>query len=92
MILRFGATKTAPFPDRARANPPAGRQVNIRSRPDRLEPGDIVDRVRDGTLFIAYQKTKGVKPAGASSRLWYGNRRGTEWIHESGLRRIGGPS
>lgn len=92
VILRFGATKTAPFPDRVRANPPAGRRVNIRSRPDRLAPGDIVDRVRDGTLFIAFQKAKGVKPAGASGRLWYGNRRGTEWIHESGLRHIGGPS
>jgi hypothetical protein len=92
VILRFGSTKTTPFPDRVRANPPAGRLVNIRSRPDRLEPGDIVDRVRDGTLFIAYQKTAGVRPAGAASATWYGNRRGTEWIHASGLRHVGGPS
>ncbi len=92
VILRFGSTKTAPFPDRVRANPPAGRLVNIRSRPDRLEPGDIIDRVRDGTLFIAYQKTTGVRPAGAGSATWYGNRRGTEWIHGSGLRHVGGPS
>jgi len=93
VILRFGASKTAPFPDRQRADPPAGRRVNIRRRPDRIEPGDIVDRVRDGTLFIAYQKTtKGARPTAGASRVWYGNRRGTEWIHESGLRHIGGPS
>jgi hypothetical protein len=92
VILRFGATKTSPFPDRVRTDPPPGRRVNIRSRPDRIQPGDIIDRVRDGTLFIAYQKTNGARPPGTSSRLWYGNRRGTEWIHESGLRHIGGPS
>ncbi len=91
VTLRFGATRTTPFPDRVRINPPVvGMKVNIRRRPDRIEPGDIVDRARDGTLFIAFQKTKGVRLEGQST--WYGNRRGTEWVHESGLRHIEGKS
>ena len=54
-------------------------------------PGDIVDRVPNGALFIAYQVIRdGARPPGSTSRTWYGNRTGTEWIHESGLRRIGG--
>jgi hypothetical protein len=89
--LRKGAKKTTPFPDRTRINPPvAGKKVNIRRRPDRIDPGDIVDMVRDGTLFIAYQKIEGATLEGQST--WYGNRRGNEWVHESGLRHIGGKS
>ena len=85
------AKRTSPFPDRVRANPPSGHRVNIRSRPDRMDPGDVIDRVPDGALFIAYQLVKdGARPPGSHSRTWYGNRTGTEWIHESGLRRIGG--
>ena len=91
VTLRFGAKKTTPFPDRMRTNRPGGKKTNIRSRPDRIEPVDIVDQVRDGSLFIAYQKTtKGAKVG--DSRTWYGNRRGTEWIPELRLRHIGGPS
>lgn len=90
VIFRNGATKTDPFPDRVRTNRPGGRKINIRRRPDRIDPADIVDRVRDGTLFIAYQKVKGAPVEG--SRIWYGNRRGTEWIPEARLRKIGGPS
>jgi len=90
VILRQGATKTDPFPDRVRANRPGGRKINIRRRPDRIEPADIVDRVRDGTLFIAYQKVTGAPVEGSS--IWYGNRRGTEWIPERRLRKIGGAS
>jgi hypothetical protein len=85
------AKRTTPFPDRVRADPPAGHRINIRRRPDRMDPGDIVDRVPNGSLFIAYQFIKdGARPPGSHSRTWYGNRTGTEWIHESGLRRIGG--
>jgi hypothetical protein len=85
------AKRTTPFPDRVRANPPKGHRVNVRSRPDRMLPGDIVDRVPDGALFIAYQVVEhGKVPPGTTSGTWYGNRTGTEWIHESGLRRIGG--
>ena len=91
VTLRFKARRTTPFPDRVRIDPPvAGKRVNIRSRPDRLERGDIVDRARKGTLFVAFQKTKGATLEGQST--WYGNRRGTEWVHESGLRHIGGKS
>ena len=85
------AKRTTPFPDRVRADPTKGHRVNIRSRPDRMVPRDIVDRVPNGALFIAYQVIKdGARPPGSTSRTWYGNRTGTEWIHESGLRRIGG--
>lgn len=91
VTLRFGAMKTAPFPDRTRANPPAGRRVNVRRRPDRLDGGDVIDRLSDGDLFIAYQKTTtGIRPPGSQSPTWYGDRAGTSWIHVSGLRRIGG--
>jgi len=87
--LRFGATRTSPFPDRMRvASPAAGRLVNIRSRPDRLSPNDIIDLARDGQPFVAFQKTKGVMLDGDD--IWYGNKLGTMWIHESGLRDIGG--
>jgi len=89
VTLRFHAVKTKPFPDRVRIDPPvAGKRVNIRSRPDRIEPRDVVDRARKGTLFVAFQKTKGATLEGQS--IWYGNRRGTEWVHESGLRHVGG--
>ena len=91
VVLFKNAKRTTPFPDRTRANPPMGRRVNIRSRPDRIVPGDIVDRVPNGALFIAYQVIEdGKRPPGSKSGTWYGNRTGTEWIHESGLRRIGG--
>jgi hypothetical protein len=89
--FRDGAKPTKPFPDRVRANVAKGHRVNVRERPDRLQKGDIVDRIPDGTLFVAYQViTNGAKPPGSKSGTWYGNRHGTEWIHESGLRRIGG--
>jgi len=92
LVLLPGATKTTPFPDRQRANPPAGRRVNVRSDPRSLDPGKIVDRLSDGMLFVAYQRFDGgAKPPGASS-VWYGNEDATEWIHESGLRQIAGPT
>jgi hypothetical protein len=92
-VLRFGATRTAPFPDRVRADPPKGRKVNVRNRPDRLVAADIVDMLPAGAMFTAFQRTTiGQKPNGSNSRVWYGNRDGTEWIHESGLSHIGGPN
>jgi hypothetical protein len=91
VVLFKNAKRTTPFPDRTRANPPKGHRVNVRSRPDRMLPGDIVDRVPNGALFIAYQFIEdGEKPPGSTSKRWYGNRTGTEWVHVSGLRRIGG--
>jgi hypothetical protein len=91
VTLRFDARKTAPFPDRTRAKPPAGRRVNVRRRPDRLDPDDVTDKLGDGDLFIAYQRTStGAKPPGSRSRTWFGNRDGTAWVHVSGLRHVGG--
>jgi hypothetical protein len=91
VVLRPGASRTKPFPDRVRTNVRKGHRINIRSRPDRLRPGDILDRVPDGALFIAFQRLKdGATPPGGGSSIWFGNRDGTEWIHRSGLRRIGG--
>ena len=91
-VLRFNATKTTPFPDRVRADPPKGRRVNVRSRPDPSSPASIVDMLPAGSLFVAFQRTTaGAKPNGSNSRVWYGSRDGTEWIHESGLSHIGGP-
>ena len=91
--LLAGAKRTTPFPDRQRADPPTHRRVNVRSNPRRLDPDDIVDRLSDGMLFVAFQRFEtGAKPSGSMSRIWYGNRDGTEWIHESGLRHIGGKS
>jgi hypothetical protein len=93
VILLSGAIRTVPFPDRQRADPPPGRRVNVRSDPRSLEPDDVVDRLSDGALFVAFQRhDTGAKPGGSTSRIWYGNQDGTEWIHESGLRHIGGPS
>lgn len=91
LAFKFGGAKTTPFPDRVRADAPKGHRVNVRRRPDRLQSVDIVDRLHDGELFVAFQRTEaGARPPGSRSRIWYGNREGTEWIHESGLRRIGG--
>jgi hypothetical protein len=93
VILANHAVKTKPFPDRMRADPPPGRTVNVRKDPRSLAADDIVDRLSDGTLFIAFQRIDdGARPGGSSSRIWYGNHDGDQWIHESGLRHIGGPS
>ena len=86
-----GATKTTPFPDRTRANPPEGKRVNVRTDPRNLDPNLIVDRLSDGMLFVAFQRLDGgAAPGGSSSKVWFGNEDGTEWVHESGLRHIGG--
>lgn len=87
--LVFGATRL-PRPDRTRANPPPGRMVNVRSTPKRLSRSTVVETLADGALFTAYQKTRGIKPPGAASATWFGNRDGTWWIHVSGLRKVGG--
>jgi hypothetical protein len=71
--------------------PPAGRRVNVRRKTDSLSQESIVDLLAKGDLFIAYQRTtRGVQPAGAASRAWFGNRDATEWVHSSGVTRDGG--
>ncbi len=78
--LWTGAVRTVPFPDRTRADCAAGRRVNVRTGPS-LDY-KIIAYYPDGTLFVAYQKRG----------HWYGNKYGNRWIHDSGLRHIGGPS
>ncbi len=91
--LRFGAKRTARQPDRVRATAPAGRRVNVRRRPDSLAKKHIVDTLVDRELFEAFQRTEnGKKPAGSKSPVWFGNKDGTLWVHESGLKHIGGPT
>lgn len=88
--LRFGAKRTSRQPDRVRAKAPAGRRVNVRRRPDSLAKKHIVDSLVDHELFLAYQHTHGRTPDGSSSNVWFGNKDGTLWIHESGLSHKGG--
>lgn len=92
--LHYGGAKTAPFPDALKTHPPvAGRRVNVRSRPDRLAAGDVVGTLPTGTPWTAFQvTTTGAKPAGSSSRTWYGNHDGNRWIHSSGVVGVGGAS
>ena len=90
VVLRFGGTRL-PQRDRTIVDPPAGRRVNVRSTPLSLAANTIVETLGKGTRFVAFQERRGgALPPGAGSRRWFGNRRGTEWIHVSGLRRIGG--
>jgi hypothetical protein len=86
--LGFGARKL-PRPDRTVAHAPRGRLVNVRDTPRSLAAGHVVDTLRKGDVFVAFQKTRGVKPAGAASSTWFGNKDATQWVHVSGLRKIG---
>ncbi len=88
VVLRFGAKKL-PKPDRTVAQPPRGRLVNVRGTPKSLARSTVVDTLAKGEAFVAHQRTRGVTPPGAASATWYGNRDGTQWVHLSGLRRIG---
>lgn len=86
VILRHGARRTVPFPDRTRADLPTQPKlrVNVYDRPDQRD-GTVVRTMAHGDLFIAWQVTD----SGAlfrDSRRWYGNRTGTEWVHEYRLR------
>ncbi|HYO44275.1 MAG TPA: hypothetical protein VES19_13850 [Candidatus Limnocylindrales bacterium] len=86
VTLRFGARRLL-RPVRRVARPPAGRLVNVRRSPRSLSPGSIVETLGRGAVFVAYQKARGMTPAGARSSTWLGNRDATEWVHVSGLRR-----
>lgn len=89
---KFGSIRTVPFPDRMRIDVPSPRRANVRSRPDRLGSQYIIGHLSDGALWVAYQRTRGIKPPGSDSDWWYGNHDGTKWIHASSLSHIGGAS
>lgn len=89
---RYGGARSSPFPDRLIAHSPAaGRRVNVRTRPDRINPADIAGTLATGTAWVAYQVTKsGIALAG--SKTWYGDHSGARWIHSSGVTGVGGAS
>lgn len=76
--LRYGGVRTAKFPDRTRANCAAGRVVNVRATPSLTSA--IVDHLRDGELFTAYQHV-GTR---------FGNHDGNRWVSTSDLIHEGG--
>lgn len=59
---------------------PTGQRANKRTRPNLT--GRVVDQMRNGERFNAYQKTIKGQNLGGSS-VWYGNVDGTRWLHSS---------
>lgn len=79
VVLRYGGKRLSPA-QRKVIRVPAGRLANVRTRPDRIRSGDVVQHLANGKTFTAYQRTAtGVSLAG--SRVWYGNAAGTRWLH-----------
>ena len=87
--LHYGGARTSPSPDTLTVHSPtAGRRVNVRSRPDRINKADIAGTLATGTKWNAYQQTDtGIALAG--SRRWFGNHDGNRWIHSSGVTGVG---
>lgn len=87
--LHYGGTRASPFPDTLTVHSPTkGRRVNVRSRPDRISPADIIGTLATGTKWNSYQQTDtGISLAG--SRRWVGNHDGNRWIHSSGVVGVG---
>ena len=84
VILRYGARKTNPFPDRTRASGGG----NVRSAP-KLAETYVKRPLAAGELLVMYQVTdEGESYKG--SRRWYGNQDGTRWVHTSRLDHQGG--
>ena len=79
-ILRFGA-KALPKPERKTirvGHPPV--EANVRAKP--TTHSRVLNTRKSGGKWTAYQVThKGEKIDGSS--VWYGNRRGVRWLHES---------
>jgi hypothetical protein len=89
--LRFKAKAIEDGPRRYRADPPPGKEIIIRRRPNRLDADDIVDTLGPGERFVGWQRlAHGAQPPGSARTVWIGNRDGTEWVHRSGLRRVDG--
>lgn len=79
--LRYGASRTSPFPDRLRVNVPA---VYTHSTPAYGTANRIEPRLHRDDLFVAFQRV--TKP----DAVWFGSHDGTRWIPKSKVRNIGG--
>lgn len=89
--LRFGAEAFPNGKRRFRADVERGHAAMVRRRPDRIEAEDVVDTLERGEQFVGWQRLlTGKKPQGSNSRVWIGNKDGTQWVHRGGLRRIDG--
>lgn len=79
-ILRFGAKSLGkPTPKKIHVGQPPIQAI-VRRRPT-TESANLATKP-SGSIFVAYQVTReGQKLDG--SRVWYGNRRGRRWLHES---------
>ena len=84
VILRNGARKTSPFPDRTRASGGG----NVRTAP-KLAQSYVVRSLDAGELLVMYQVTDSGESY-KGSRRWYGNQDGTRWVHTSRLDHQGG--
>lgn len=87
--LKHGAHRTTPFPDHVVARHPRGTRVWVRGGPGPEYP--VIDRVRSGTPFLAYQVVEGGAGAGGE-HTWYGDHNGGRWIVASRLTGKGGTS
>ncbi len=87
VTLRHGAERTNPQPCRFEAKAAQDRLVAVRREPGNTSPDSLKGSLADGDPFFAYQKMEvQPPPAGATSALWFGNRKGTAWVHAGGLR------
>lgn len=78
-ILRYGA-RALPGPTSKKVHEPAGVEANVRRRP--TSESAKLGTKPGGSTFVAYQRTnEGQRLDG--SRVWFGNRRGRRWMHES---------
>jgi len=81
--LRYGAHRTAKFPDRTRvAFHDPHRLILVHAKPSLTS--HVVRKAAVGDLFVAFQTVK------AEGRTWYGSHDGTEWMLSTRLEHIGG--
>jgi hypothetical protein len=79
--LRYGAGRTAPFPDRVRVD---RAELWSHSTPAYGVGNRIHPRLERNDLFVAYQRVT------KSGILWIGSHDGTRWVPGSKVRNIGG--
>lgn len=78
VTLRYGGVKIKTTVKRIAV--PAGRRANVRARP--TTSSKLVTTLANGKTFTAYQRTKTGQLL-AGSRVWFGDRTGTRWLHIS---------